>query len=641
MGETCQAMDERGGRGSAEPLDCEITLTAEDQGLLAVAGRQFIGRPALDGELRRRLRGDWLDPRAYGSRLFKALFRDGDELLTGYQEALALARHERRPMRLRLHFAPAARRGLEELCWELLWDPREDIALSRSRSTTLSRYLSVPLAPGTAVVQRPRILVVVAAPHDLEEYGLAPLDGEALRRAAETTFRALGPRISHEVLAGPATLVRIRDRLVAGEFHVLHVLAHGMAAGSGIAHLVLESSEGRAEPVEEPVFAEIFEGDRDLRLVTLMACHGGPRAGAGPFAGLAPALVRRGVPAVVATGGALPVDVAARFTDDLYSHLALWGRIDTAVNEARQRLHLQAPERHDWSLPMLFLRLDDGVLWRVEDSSESSSEVWMRQIAQARTAGDRDHLAAIERRAGAVETMAEAVWMELFLAYRTVSSWQDMARLFELLPPSLRATPKVREQLAFALNRLGDHQQAISVLDELSREVGLSHEACGILGRVYKDLWQKARSQGREALGAGYLDKAIETYVQGFEIDWRDGYAGINALTLLDIKGDPGALERQAELLPLVRFAVKQRLKNRPDYWDHATLLELEVLAADEAAAAQACAHALVALQEPWQAASTGKNLQLIRDRRRERGRLEPWLDRLIEELATPQLDSA
>jgi len=68
----------------------------------------------------------------------------------------------------------------------------------------------------------------------------------------------------------------------------------------------------------------------------------------------------------------------------------------------------------------------------------------------------------------------------------------------------------------------------------------------------------------------------------GFETDMRDAYPGINAVTLLEIRGTVDALAAQAELLPVVRFAVKRRVEStQPDYWDCATLLELAVLATD------------------------------------------------------------
>lgn len=626
-------------KSSPEALDCELSLLDLEQAVLAVAGREFVGPTALGEGRRHELRKLTLDPQGYGSLLFECLFPHGGELHAGYQEALTLARHEGRRLRLRLHFAPTVQRQLSELHWELLLDPRQRIALGRSRSTALCRYLSVPLAPGTAVVERPKVLAVVAAPSDCDAYGLPRIDGDATRQVLEATFRALAPQVSYEILAGPATPVRIRDRLVAGSFHVLHLQAHGtINSATGTSHLILETQEGRAGPVEESLVAEIVEGDRELRLVTLMTCHGGTRAGADPFSGLAPALVRRGVASVVAIRGAIRTDVAAPFTAHLYRHLARWGRIDAAVNEARQQLHLAAPESPDWGLPVLFMRLEDGLLWRNAGDSGSRSTVdWKRRIAKARSDRDIARLEALERELATLEPTGGEAAMDLYLSYRALESWENMIRLYDRLPRPMRRSVKVREQLAFALNRQGEHQQAIWILEELLGETGPSHETCGLLGRVYKDLWQKARRRGRGALASGYLDKAIATYVQGFEIDWRDAYAGINALTLLDLKADDASLERQAELVPLVRFAVKKRLESsQPNYWDHATLLELSVLAGDPVAAERSCADALAAVEEAWQSASTANNLRMIRDGRRKRGIEEPWLDQLIEELARP-----
>jgi hypothetical protein len=59
----------------------------------------------------------------------------------------------------------------------------------------------------------------------------------------------------------------------------------------------------------------------------------------------------------------------------------------------------------------------------------------------------------------------------------------------------------------------------------------------------------------------------------------------------------------QQELLPVVRFAVARKVEvGRPDYWDHATLLELAVLA---------------------------RNLRLIREARAGRGEETAWIEDL------------
>lgn len=142
------------------------------------------------------------------------------------------------------------------------------------------------------------------------------------------------------------------------------------------------------------------------------------------------------------------------------------------------------------------------------------------------------------------------------------------------------------------------------------------------------------RSAGSDFQAAGNLGRAIKAYVEGFEADWRDAYPGINAVTLLDIQGDAESKARQAEILPVVRFAVTQRLRSaQPDYWDHATLLELAVLAGDRDAAAKALGDALSSVREKWEPGTTANNLKLIREARAARNELEPWLDEVVGEL--------
>jgi hypothetical protein len=201
-----------------------------------------------------------------------------------------------------------------------------------------------------------------------------------------------------------------------------------------------------------------------------------------------------------------------------------------------------------------------------------------------------------------------------------------------------RRSVMVREQLAFALNRTKRHDEAVQILEEVVQERGPSSETNSLLGRVFKDLWAAASQSGDADLAAGYLDRAIAAYMGGFEADWRDAFPGINAVTLLDIKGDDGSLKQKSELLPVVRFAVAQRLKSaEPDYWDRATLLELAVLNGNQKAARRRLRDALVAVREPWEPISTANNLSLIRDARRKRGIKEPWLDKTIEQLLAPR----
>ncbi len=52
----------------------------------------------------------------------------------------------------------------------------------------------------------------------------------------------------------------------------------------------------------------------------------------------------------------------------------------------------------------------------------------------------------------------------------------------------------------------------------------------------------------------------------------------------------------------------------KPDFWDHATLLELAALAKDRVRAEAALGDALAAVPEVWEPESTARNLRLIRE---------------------------
>ncbi len=265
-----------------------------------------------------------------------------------------------------------------------------------------------------------------------------------------------------------------------------------------------------------------------------------------------------------------------------------------------------------------------------------------KALAFARSRQDLAAVEAVETGLGDVAAVEAGVLIDLLLSYRALSEWGHMARLYERFPVTLQRSILAREQYAFALNRRGDWEAARDVLEQVLVDQGPSSETCGLMGRVYKDRWTKARAAGNEAQAHGFLDKAIASYAAGFEADWRDAYPGVNAVTLLDIKGDPESLKRRDELLPVVRFAVTQRLRSaKPDYWDHATLLELAVLAGDETDASTALSHALAALRAPWEGASTAGNLELIRHARSARGIDEEWLARIIANLRSPNGSSA
>jgi MAP3K TRAFs-binding domain len=87
--------------------------------------------------------------------------------------------------------------------------------------------------------------------------------------------------------------------------------------------------------------------------------------------------------------------------------------------------------------------------------------------------------------------------------------------------------------------------------------------------------------------------------------------------------------------VPVVRYAAERRVADgRADYWDHATRLELAVIARSSEDAQEAASDALAAVRERWEPESTANNLRLIREARAEAGERLDWADAIEKELA-------
>lgn len=245
------------------------------------------------------------------------------------------------------------------------------------------------------------------------------------------------------------------------------------------------------------------------------------------------------------------------------------------------------------------------------------------RLAAARKQGI-DAVRQIESELAPLEGQETGVLIDLFLSYRAVRGWEEMITLVGRMPGPVAQTVMVQEQLALALNRAGRGEKAEEVLLKLIDHKGPSSETYGILGRVYKDRWEAALKAGDRFAARGLLKQAIGAYLKGFEADWRDAYPGVNAVTLMELAEPPDP--RREALVPVVRYAVERRVAaGNPDYWDHATLLELAVLARDEEGAAEALSSAMAVVREAWEAETTARNLRLIREARERRGDPLGW----------------
>jgi len=251
-----------------------------------------------------------------------------------------------------------------------------------------------------------------------------------------------------------------------------------------------------------------------------------------------------------------------------------------------------------------------------------------KQLGKLRDAKDTQGLKEFEQTLD-FDVVEGGVVIDLYLSYRAVEAWDEMIALYEKMPKYLQKSLLVREQLGLALNRAKRRKEAEQVLLEAIDEYGESSETLGILGRVYKDLW---KDESNPLTKESWLKKAIDTYIRGFEADIRDAYPGVNAITLMSSLDTPDS--RLQELLPVVLFATKQRLKrSTPDYWDYATLMELEVIAHNPKGAKEALLQALPLATEDWMKKTTRDTIVMLRDKWKAKGEDVAWLDEIVEGL--------
>ncbi len=318
--------------------------------------------------------------KAFGGRLFEALFtgkvRDKWMKSRGRIEA-----GEADGLRLRLWInAPE----LAVLPWELLWDEQNNNFLATSADLVVSRYLPVP-EPPTLFIQGPlRILVVVESPP-----GVPAIDPEEVEHHTKA-LQSLGDAVVIEIRRNQ-TMAEIEDALEQN-YHVLHFLGHGMAG-----KLVVTGDNSQATSVDDEAFAQVVLGRRSLRLVVLNACHSSQADQTGLFTGIGPALIQKGLPAVVAMQYPfVQIDTASRFSQMFYRALANGLPVDEAVNAARRALSAGLLlDSRDWSTPILYMGTRSGhILDFLNKEANAVERAW--QVVQAATQGSDEKAALAE-----------------------------------------------------------------------------------------------------------------------------------------------------------------------------------------------------------------------------------------------------
>ena len=377
----------------------------------------------------------------------------------------------------------------------------------------------------------------------------------------------------------------------------------------------------------------------------LMLCHYAVAdiTGANPNVfyelGIRHAMRPRSTVIVFAEGTVLPFDIAL-VRGIAYKTDRTGEPLDAEATLAQIANQLQAARGNPHDDSPIFQLVEGVPRWDVD---HSKTDIFRKAVDYSKRYKDRLRAAVREGKEAVQKVSAEpalanllevesGIVVDLFLSLRDVEAYKAMIDLYHRMPLPLQRAKMMREQLGFALNREGRFEDAEKVLKEVIDEFGPSSETNALLGRIYKDRWRAAKDQALPETRA-LLKNAVEAYLAGFEADWRDAYPGINAVTLMEMMAKPDS--RQAEILPVVRYSSARKAGKNPDYWDHATLMELAVLARDVDDANEKLDDALAVMPkpQPWQFKTTAGNLKDIREAREARGEDTAWLKRIEDRL--------
>jgi len=295
-----------------------------------------------------------LDPKGFGRQLYEAVFageigRCLSRSLEKIDDTTGLR------IRLRLNNAP----DLADLPWEMLHGPSPFDFFALWARAPIVRYLATSLAEAVVTATLPlHILVVIANPSTPD----APaLDVEAEWGKLNTALAALQEKrqVVLERLASP-TLAALRARLRTNDdkpaIHLLHFIGHGETGT-----LVFENEQGAPTPVTAERLAVLLHDHPTLKLAFLNACEGGRSDDRDIFLGVAPELVRRGLPTVIAMQYAVSDRAAIALAAEFYQALADGYPVDAALAEARKALY-GGGQSVEWGTPLLFSRSADNRL---------------------------------------------------------------------------------------------------------------------------------------------------------------------------------------------------------------------------------------------------------------------------------------
>jgi hypothetical protein len=306
---------------------------------------------------------------ALGQQLHSGLFQGN--LRDSWTCAQGIAQHRREVLQLRLGLKD---RRLPRLPWEVLH--ADDRPLATGTDVVFSRYhTGTSLLKPTRIVPSSgplRILMAIASPSDRDSLQLKRevlhLQQELQNRTANPLKNNLhAPEIQLTILEQPDR-EQLTQALEQGHYQVLHYAGHSNLGSRGGELYLVSSRTGLTETLSGDDLAGLLVNN-GIQMAVFNSCRGAygdpsDLAEDSPERNLTEALVKRGIPAVLAMAESIPDDVALTLTRLFYRNLNQGYPVDLSLSRARAGL-ITAYGSHQlyWALPILYQHPEfDGYL---------------------------------------------------------------------------------------------------------------------------------------------------------------------------------------------------------------------------------------------------------------------------------------
>jgi tetratricopeptide (TPR) repeat protein len=171
---------------------------------------------------------------------------------------------------------------------------------------------------------------------------------------------------------------------------IFHFAGHGLFDNRK-GQIILDKGNDTSESFDAKPLAKLLQ-NACVKLAVLNACDTAARSKENLWGGVASALVKAGVAAVVASQYRLQDRNAVPLAKELYRSVLSGETIDEAVYRARLAIYTQCGlENRDWGAPVLYLRVENGVIFQPRVDGDLAPHVAPPPL-QTELIGRKDHL---------------------------------------------------------------------------------------------------------------------------------------------------------------------------------------------------------------------------------------------------------